>query len=70
MVHAVVKKWGNSYGLILPIKIVRENQLAENDVIDIHIRSKIRSIQKLYGTFKLRKSTQRIKDELRAGWDA
>lgn len=70
MVNAVVKKWGNSYGVILPIKIVRENDLSEDEIIEIQIKKKIRNIKALYGTLKLDKSTQKIKDELREGWDA
>jgi len=70
LVNAVVKKWGNSYGVILPIKIVRENDLSENEIIEIQIKKKIRNIKALYGTLKLDKSTQKIKDELREGWNA
>jgi antitoxin component of MazEF toxin-antitoxin module len=69
MVNAVVKKWGNSYGVILPIKVVRDNNLSENDIIDIQIKAKIRDIKLLFGTLRVDKSTQKIKDELRAGWD-
>ena len=70
MVNAVVKKWGNSYGVILPVKIVRENDLSENEIIEIQIKKKIRNIKALYGTLKLDESTQKIKDELREGWNA
>ena len=70
LVNAVVKKWGNSYGVILPVKIVRENDLTENEIIEIQIKKKIRNIKALYGTLKLDKSTQKIKDELREGWNA
>ena len=66
----MVKKWGNSYGVILPVKIVRENDLSENEIIEIQIKKKIRNIKALYGTLKLDESTQKIKDELREGWNA
>ena len=69
MVQAVVKKWGNSYGIILPVKIVRSFELTENDVIDIQIKKKVKAIGSLFGTYKSKRSTQKIKDELRAGWD-
>jgi antitoxin component of MazEF toxin-antitoxin module len=70
LVNAVVKKWGNSYGVILPVKIVREKDLSENDIIEIRIKKKIRNIEALYGSLKLDRSTQKIKDELRDGWNA
>jgi len=69
MVNAVVKKWGNSYGVILPINVVRNHHLTENDVIDVKIKKKVKPIISLFGTLKLNKSTQKIKDELREGWD-
>ena len=69
MVNAVVKKWGNSYGVILPINVVRNHHITENDVIDIKIKKKVKPINSLFGTLKLKKSTQKVKDELRAGWD-
>ena len=69
MVNAVVKKWGNSYGVILPINVVRNHHITENDVIDVKIKKKVKPINSLFGTLKLKKSTQKIKDELRAGWD-
>jgi antitoxin component of MazEF toxin-antitoxin module len=69
VVNVVVKKWGNSYGIILPIKIVKTQHLDENDVINIEIKKKVRPIEELFGMGKLKKSTQQIKDELRAGWD-
>ncbi len=65
----MVKKWGNSYGIILPMKLIRSKKLEENDIISFEIRKKIRPIEELFGTGKLKKSTQQIKDELRAGWD-
>ena len=69
LVKAVVKKWGNSYGIILPVKIVRNFELTENDVIDVQIKKKVKSIETLFGVYKTRRSAQKIKDEMRAGWD-
>jgi antitoxin component of MazEF toxin-antitoxin module len=70
MVLSVVKKWGNSYGIVLPISAVRENKLSENDTIDIEICRKVRNIQELFGTCKyLKGDAQKIKDEMRAGWN-
>ncbi len=69
MVNAIIKKWGNSYGVILPVRVVREKNLTENDIIEIQIKRKIKDIKSLFGTLKLDKSTQMIKDEMRDGWD-
>ncbi|MBI5001172.1 MAG: hypothetical protein HZB92_06585 [Euryarchaeota archaeon] len=69
MVHSVVKKWGNSYGVVLPIATVREKRLSENDVVELEIRRKARNIPDLFGTLKMRGDAQKIKDEMRGGWD-
>ena len=68
MVRAVVKKWGNSVGIILPAEVVKEKNIHVNDVIEIKIEGKIRPISELFGICKLDKPTQEIKDELRKGW--
>jgi len=69
MTNAVVKRWGNSYGVILPIKEVRTFNLSENDIIDIKITKKVKPLKNLFGTYKTDKATDEIKKELKAGWD-
>ena len=69
MVNVAVKKWGNSYGIILPMKIIKSKKLNENDIVNVEINKKIKPIIELFGTGKLKKSTQQVKDELRSGWD-
>jgi len=64
-----VRKWGNSLGVVLPNEIVKKNGLKEGSVIEVFIpqKSKI-SLEKVFGTAKFKKSTQQLKDEMRAGW--
>lgn len=69
MVYATVKRLGNSFGIILPMEYIRNKKLYENEIVEIEIRKKNLTIKELYGTLKRTKSAQRIKDELRAGWD-
>ena len=69
MVYAKIKKLGNSYGIILPRNLVREKGFIENEVVDVMIKKKNESLRRLFGTLKQKRSTQEIKDELRAGWD-
>jgi hypothetical protein len=70
MVLSVVKKWGNSYGIVLPIAAVRENNLSENDTIEIEICRKVRGIPELFGSgASLKGDAQKLKDEMRGGWD-
>jgi len=44
MAHATaeIKRWGNSLGIVIPRKVVKELKLSENEVVDINIRKKNR----------------------------
>ena len=68
MVYLKIKKLGNSYGIILPMDIVKEKKFVENEVVDVEIRKKNESLMRLFGTLEKTKPTQEIKDELRVGW--
>jgi len=69
MVRAVVRRWGNSFGVVLPKEAVRKHRLSESDIVDIQIVATVRPVHKLFGTLKTRKSAQKMKDESRAIWD-
>ena len=69
MVYGKIKKLGNSYGIIIPMDLVKEKNFVENEVVNVEIRKKNESLRRLFGTLKKTKPTQEIKDELRAGWD-
>ncbi len=67
-VIVTARKWGNSIGATLPAETVKKEKIKPNDKLVLEVR-KIVPIKELFGTFKTNKSTQQIKDELRAGWD-
>jgi antitoxin component of MazEF toxin-antitoxin module len=69
MVYVKIKKLGNGYGIILPTDLVKEKAFAENEVVNVEIKKKNESLRRLFGTLKRTKPIQKIKDELRAGWD-
>ena len=66
-IHATVKTWGSSLGVILPKDVVREKNLKPKEEIVIEV-IKRPDLMKLFGTLKLRKSSQELKDEARKGW--
>ena len=47
---------------------VEKQKIRPNDKLVAEVR-KVKPIKDLFGTFKTKKSTQKIKDELKAGWD-
>ena len=62
------RKWGNSIGVALPSDIVEKEKIGANDQLVISVQ-KVVSIKDLFGTFKSKRSTQEIMDEVRKGWN-
>jgi antitoxin component of MazEF toxin-antitoxin module len=68
MVYATIRKWGNSYGILLPAEFVRSRNLSENEVVELDIRKREFRMRDFFGIVKSQRSIQKIKDELRDGW--
>ena len=67
-VVVTARKWGNSIGVTFPVETVEKEKINPNDRVVLTVQ-KTPSIKELFGTLKTKKSTQKIKDELREGWD-
>jgi antitoxin component of MazEF toxin-antitoxin module len=39
-INSIVKKWGNSYGIILPMEIIKNEDIKEGTKIEVIITSK------------------------------
>ncbi len=63
----VVRKWGNSVGVILPVGLVEEKKINVNDKIVLDVKKMV-SLKELFGSFKSKKSTQQLKSELKSEW--
>lgn len=68
MAEIVVKKWGNSLGIIIPNEIVKQKQLEEGDVVFIPDIMKKADLTPVYGSIKRKMSGQAFKDMVREGW--
>ncbi|HIG97706.1 MAG TPA: hypothetical protein HA230_05180 [Candidatus Aenigmarchaeota archaeon] len=68
MAELKVRKIGNSLGVIFPIEMVREKNLKENERVFVNVAKK-GDLSKLFGTLKFKESSQKIKDDIRKGWD-
>ena len=66
---AVPRKWGNSIGITLPSEIVEEGRLKSDKEIKVLIVEKEVNLKEIFGSLKLKEPTQKIKDEMRAGWN-
>ena len=62
-IEVTVKKWGNSFGIVLPKEIVERENLKENKKIMINIIKKA-DLSDIFGSLKgkIRMSGQKMKD--------
>ncbi len=65
-IRTVMRKWGNSLGVVIPREEATKEGLKENDEVEIVIRKAV-DIRQLFGKYKF-KDLQSLKDEMREGW--
>ena len=65
-----LKIWGNSFGIIVPKEIVKEEKLNEGDKIFLLITKKTDALRKTFGTAKFKRSTAEIlREGDKESWD-
>ncbi len=65
-IRTVVRKWGNSLGVVIPREEASKEGIKENDEVEVVVR-KATGIRQLFGKYKF-KDLQAVKEELREGW--
>ncbi len=61
-----IKKWGNSYGVLLKREELLRNHLQEGDTVEIDIKEKKKAdLSPLFGLCKFKKSVDQMKKELK-----
>ena len=69
-VETKLKRWGRSFGIIIPMDKVREASLKENEGLKIIIKKKENPLKKHFGTFKFKRSTdEMLKEGDKESWD-
>ena len=69
-VEAVLKRWGRSFGVVIPMEKIKQENLSDNDTLNITITKKVNPLKETFGKLKFKKSTQEILDESdRESWD-
>ena len=61
-----IKRWGNSYGVIVPKEIVEKEGLKEGETVEISVR-KTGDVNRLFGRYRF-KDLQAQKNSMRKGW--
>jgi antitoxin component of MazEF toxin-antitoxin module len=49
MVYVKIKKWGNSFGITLPVDIIKNKGIVENEIIEIEILKKMSHLRDYSG---------------------
>ena len=65
--EAIVRKWGNSLGIILPYDVVEREHIHEEDKIIIQIVKRA-NLSDIFGSLPRTMSGQEFKDMVRKGW--
>lgn len=66
-IEVVLKRWGNSMGVVLPKEMVEKEELKENQRVLIEV-IKEADLTDIFGTLKRKMSGQEFKDMVRKGW--
>lgn len=68
-IKAVARKWGSSIAVVIPKGIAEKNNIKKNAEVVIEIKKPVKALD-IFGRFPTlsRKTSQQIKDEMRAGW--
>ena len=63
-VRGVVRRIGNSPGLIIPWEEVQKHKIKEGDVVELEVERRV-NLREMFGAFEFSKSSQEMKDEAR-----
>ena len=66
-VRGVVRRIGNSLGLIIPWEEVQKHKIKEGDVVELEVERRV-NLREMFGAFEFSKSSQEMKDQARAEW--
>ena len=69
-VEAKVRKWGRSFGIVIPMEKIKEERIKENQTVRLLIGKNKNVLKETFGTLKFKRTTQEILDESdREDWD-
>lgn len=63
-VKSRLQKWGNSFGIVVPVKLVKEKMIKEGEEVTALILPKEKTnLTKIFGSHKFSKSVEQIMNE-------
>ena len=68
--EAKLKRWGRSFGIIVPMEGIKNANLNENDKVEVILTKETNPLKKHFGSHKFSKSTREIlKESDKEAWD-
>jgi len=62
-IQTKLKQWGRSFGIVIPMEKIKEENLSEDDILEIRISKKTNPLKQTFGTFKFKKTTDELLEE-------
>jgi antitoxin component of MazEF toxin-antitoxin module len=66
--EAVVRKWGNSVGIVFPKDVVKSRGIKVDQKVVVEVTKKT-DLKKVFGSLPRKMSGQEFKDMVREGWN-
>ncbi len=64
MIESKIRRWGNSYGVLIPKKEIERENLRDNEPVIVIVKRKISPAKELFGSLKIEESTDKIMMEI------
>ncbi len=68
-IQSKIRKWGNSYGILLSREVLDNENLHENDEVLVNVKSKKADLSGLFGICKFKRPTKEIIKEIKEGYN-
>ena len=71
-VRTKLRRWGNSFGIVVPQRVINNGQIEEGDEIVVLLKKEEKGnvLKEMFGTFKFKKPTSKIMEEIdKELWD-
>ena len=63
-IRTKLRKWGNSFGIVIPQKAIEQTKSKNGDEITILFKSEKPNLHKLFGSHKFSKPTKKLMAEM------
>ena len=61
---AKVRKWGNSFGIVIPQEVLKRKSIKEGEEVDVVLIKKGNVLRETFGKVKFKKSTEKMMKEM------